>query len=58
LKVLKRCIERIDDLVVVFFDSAKRKHQDFVAALELVDDDAEKLDVNMVKVRTHGETKG
>ncbi len=48
--VLKRCIERIDDLVVVFYDAEKRKHQEFITVLEFIDDDAERLDVNMAKV--------
>ncbi len=47
--MLKRCIDRLDDLVVVFFDPDKKRHQELVGVLELIDDDAERLDVNMVK---------
>jgi len=40
---------RIPDLVVLFYEANKKRHQDFIAQMEHIDDDAERLDIVMVK---------
>ena len=50
--VLDRLVDRIDDLVVVFYDDAKRKHRMIIDDIETVDEEAEdSLAIVMVKVR-------
>ena len=50
--VLDRLVDRVDDLVVVFYDEAKRKHRTVVDDIETVDDEAaDDLAMFMVKVR-------
>ena len=48
--VLENLIENIEDLVVLYYDSTKKKQVSFIDDVENVDDDAEKLDMIMVKV--------
>ena len=42
-------IDKSDDIVILFFDANKKKHKKFIAALDTVDDEAEKLEIFMVK---------
>jgi hypothetical protein len=48
-QVLSKCLNRIPDLVVLFFEANKKRHQDFIRQMEHIDDDAERLDIVMVK---------
>ena len=49
--VLDRLVDRVDDLVVVFYDETKRKHRTIVDDIETVDDEAaDDLAMFMVKV--------
>ena len=48
--VLENLVENIEDLVVLFYDQSKKKQVSFIDDVENVDDDAEKLDMIMVKV--------
>ena len=51
-EVLDRLAENSDDLVVIFYDKTKRKHLEFIDAMETIDDEAgEELEMFMVKVR-------
>uniref|UniRef100_A0A0K2UHY0 Putative LOC100161052 [Acyrthosiphon pisum] n=1 Tax=Lepeophtheirus salmonis TaxID=72036 RepID=A0A0K2UHY0_LEPSM len=50
LNVLQNVIERIDNLLVIFYDPNKRRHTSLLGEIETTDDDAEKLDIFMVKV--------
>ena len=46
---LEMLIDKSDDIVIIFFDGNKKKQKKFVAALDTVDDEAEKLEIFMVK---------
>ena len=46
---LEMLIDKSDDIVIVFFDANKKKQKKFVAALDTVDDEAEKLEIFLVK---------
>ncbi|QQP55796.1 Putative LOC100161052 [Caligus rogercresseyi] len=50
LSILENVIERIDNLLVIFYDPNKRRHMNLIEEIETTDDDAEKLDIFMVKV--------
>ena len=46
---METLIDKSDDIVIIFFDGNKKKQKKFVAALDTVDDEAEKLEIFMVK---------
>ncbi len=50
-------MERIDDLLVLFYDPSKKKHRDFAEDLGAIGDDAERLDVKMVRFQADLESK-
>ena len=47
---LEKLIDTSDDIVAVFYDSKKKKQKKFIENLDTVDDDAEKLEIFMVKI--------
>ena len=47
---LEMIIEKSDDIVVIFYDGTKKKHAKFMADIDTVDDEAEKMEIFMVKV--------
>ena len=47
---LERLVETSDDIVAIFYDGKKKKQKKFIEHLDTVDDDAEKLEIFMVKV--------
>ena len=47
---LEKLIDTSEDIVAIFYDAKKKKQKKFVEAVDTVDDDAEKLEIFIVKV--------
>ena len=47
---LERLVDTSDDIVAIFYDSKKKKQKKFIENVDTVDDDAEKLEIFMVKI--------
>ena len=47
---LEMLIDKSDDIVVIFYDAKKKKQAKFMTDIDTVDDEAEKLEIFMVKV--------
>ena len=47
---LEMIIDKSDDIVVIFYDGKKKKQAKFMADIDTVDDEAEKMEIFMVKV--------
>jgi len=47
---LQKLIDTSNDIVAVFYDRKKKKQNKFIEQLDTIDDDAEKLEIFMVKV--------
>ena len=47
---LEMIIDKSDDIVVIFYDGKKKKQVKFMADIDTVDDEAEKMEIFMVKV--------
>lgn len=47
---LEKLIDTSDDIVAIFYDGKKKKQKKFIDQIDTVDDDAEKLEIFMVKL--------
>ena len=47
---LEKLVDTSEDIVAIFYDTKKKKQKKFVEAIDTVDDDAEKLEIFMVKI--------
>ena len=47
---LERLVETSDDIFAIFYDSKKKKQRKFMDGIDTIDDEAEKLEIFMVKV--------
>ena len=47
---LEMLVDKSDDIVVIFYDAKKKKQAKFMTDIDTVDDEAEKLEIFMVKV--------
>eukprot|EP00092_Neocalanus_flemingeri_P058940 GFUD01070340.1.p1 GENE.GFUD01070340.1~~GFUD01070340.1.p1 ORF type:complete len:2430 (-),score=751.56 GFUD01070340.1:121-7410(-) len=47
---LEMIIDKSDDIVVIFYDGKKKKQAKFMSDMDTVDDEAEKMEIFMVKV--------
>jgi hypothetical protein len=47
---LEMLIDKSDDIVAIFYDAKKKKQAKFMTDIDTVDDEAEKLEIFMVKV--------
>jgi hypothetical protein len=49
-ETLEKLTDSLEDLVVIFYDSSKKRQAQFLVEIETVDEEAEKIDMIMVKV--------
>ena len=47
---LEKLIDTSDDIVAIFYDAKKKKQKKFIEGIDTVDDDAEKLEIFIVKI--------